>query len=54
MPITGLISSEGNPEWPDLQVADGDSFQLDGSGSRAVPPRVITQYRWRRLPPADV
>jgi choline dehydrogenase len=21
MPITGLISSEGNPEWPDLQVA---------------------------------
>jgi phage tail-like protein len=37
----------------DLQVPDGLSFQLDGSGSRAVPPRVITQYRWQRLPPAD-
>jgi phage tail-like protein len=37
----------------DLQVTAGESFSLDGSGSRAVPPRVITEYRWRRLPPTE-
>ena len=28
-----------------------DSFELDGSESRAAPGRTITDYIWRQLPP---
>ena len=36
---------------PDLEVPLGESFDLDGSGSRAAPGRRIARYRWRLLPP---
>ena len=39
---------------PDQTVNPGRSFELDGSGSRAAPGHVITEYRWRQLPPRDV
>jgi phage tail-like protein len=36
---------------PDLTATFGDSFDLDGSGSRAAPGRRIESWRWRLLPP---
>ena len=36
---------------PDFETPFGESFDLDGSGSRAAPGRRIDRYRWRRLPP---
>ena len=36
---------------PDRTAVSGESFELDGSGSRAAPGRSIDLYRWRRLPP---
>ena len=35
----------------DFVVRAGDSFELNGSGSRAAPGRSITNYVWRQLPP---
>ena len=35
----------------DRTVPFGESFELDGSGSRAAPERRIDRYVWRRLPP---
>ena len=32
---------------PDMSVAHGRSFVLDGSGSSAAPGGRITEYRWR-------
>jgi len=36
---------------PDLAVAAGESFELDGSGSSAAPGRRLTRYVWRQLEP---
>jgi phage tail-like protein len=36
---------------PDFVAPFGESFELDGSGSRAAPGRSIERWRWRRLPP---
>ena len=35
----------------DLVVRLGDTFELNGSGSRAAPGRTLTNYVWRQLPP---
>lgn len=34
---------------PDRSVPHGESFELDGSGSRAAPGRTLTRYRWEQL-----
>ena len=34
-----------------MNVAFAESFNLDGSASRAANSREITNYVWRRLPP---
>ena len=39
---------------PDLGVASDAPLRLDGSASRAGAGRLITEYRWRWLPPSDV
>jgi hypothetical protein len=36
---------------PDASVGFGQSFDLDGSASRAAPGREISKYVWRRMPP---
>jgi len=36
---------------PDRSAPWGESFSLDGGGSRAAPGHSITEYRWRQLPP---
>ncbi|MFM6831037.1 MAG: GMC family oxidoreductase, partial [Novosphingobium sp.] len=42
MPITGLISSEGNPEWPDLQVAAAPFAMRTVNEMAATPGSPIT------------
>lgn len=37
----------------DRRVAPGESFVLDGSGSRAAPGRSLVEYRWRWQPASD-
>ena len=37
----------GGDAGPDMSVAQGRSFVLDGSGSSAAPGGRITEYRWR-------
>ena len=37
----------------DRAVPFGESFDLDGSGSRAAAGRSLRQFVWRRLPPGD-
>ena len=38
---------------PSRTVAEGSSFILDASASRAAPGHTIAEYRWRWLPPQD-
>jgi hypothetical protein len=49
----GLAPPVAELEAPRAPVGFGQSFILDGSGSRAAPGHAITEYLWRWLSPGE-